>query len=285
MQALKFESIVRRTAASFDASGVFSRPTTAAVQNNLVQASLSVTAKEYLSFSLLSSLVSGLSAFFALLFLGTPPAQSFALSLLFFALLFLCLFKLPAVLKKRRAEVIERDLAIALRAIAVDISLNTPFEKALRNVASSRYEELSRETSRALRDVESSGLSVPDALRQMASRVDSLVVKRACMQLCFTYEHGLKGEGLRKLADELASLQKAKSRQYSAQLSLFGLLFITLSCIVPALFSAYVVVGSAFLELSFTPSDVFFAYVLVFPALDSLVLLYLYSRSPMILTA
>jgi hypothetical protein len=108
----------------------------------------------------------------------------------------------------------------------------------------------------------------------MSGRVDSLELRRAVAQLSLAYAQGSNTEGLRKLADELAALQRAQAREYHARLSLVGLVFIALACIIPSLFAAYVIVGSSFLDLSFTPNEVYLAYLALFPAVDALVLAY-----------
>ncbi|MFH0834926.1 MAG: hypothetical protein V1881_01135, partial [Candidatus Micrarchaeota archaeon] len=114
--------------------------------------------------------------------------------------------------------------------------------------------------------------------------VDSLPVKRAYMQLAFAYEHGASGaEGLRRLADEMIGLQAAKARQYSARMTFFGLLFVSVSCILPAFFSAYAIVGSAFMQMTLSPNDMLLAFCVVFPLMDLAILLYLREKTPRIL--
>ena len=183
--------------------------------------------------------------------------------------------------EKRRAAEIERDLPLFLRSAAVDLQFNTPFERVLESGASG-YGPLSAELRKVCAEIRV-GSSVQRALLNFAKRTNSLSVKRSVMQLVFSYEHGFASEGLRKLADELIQSQRIKSREFAAKQAFFGLLFITLSTIVPALFSAFVIIGSAFLALSFSPADVFIAFLFVFPLLDSAVLFYLNESKPKVL--
>src|SRR3989344_7770363 len=194
-------------------------------------------------------------------------------------------FVLPSFFNRfaqtRKAAEMERDLPLLLRSIAVDLHFKTPFETALENV-SHGYGALSEEFKKISSDVRL-GLSVPEALRRFAQRSSSIGVKRAVAQLVFSYEHGFASEGLRKLADELIQQQRIKSREFAAKQAFFGLLFIAASTIVPALFSAYVMVGSAFLDFTFFATDIVVFFAFVFPLADVAILLYLSEAKPKVL--
>ena len=266
-----------------DASRLFSEKNLRDARRNLAQAGMRVGPQEWLSFSLFASAFLGLVA----AIIGATAATleiAAVLALLVFALLLLLLTRYPAYAKLKRAELVERDLPIALGAISVDLQANTAFERALARTAKGDYGEAGHELRRVLRDVEEGGESMQEALRRAAERVDSLLVKRAYMQLAFAYEHGAPGaEGLRRLADEMIGLQAAKARQYSARMTFFGLLFVSVSCILPAFFSAYVIVGSAFLQLTLSPNDILLAFCVLFPLADLAILLYLREKTPKIL--
>jgi len=268
---------------SLDLSGLISRKSLKKIQQNLVQANIGADAKHYASLGLFVSATAALLAFLSAYYFFSDFIASSAAFFAVFAASLLCFLKYPESRKKGRAEEIERELAIALRSVSIDLQANTPFEKTLRNLARANYGELSSEARKMLGEIELGGKSPQEALKEFADRVDSLLVRRACMQLVFAYEHGLHTEGLKKLADELISFQKVKSQQYAAQMAFFGLLFISVSCIIPALFAAYVIVGSSFLETTFTPSDVLLAFVAVFPLADAAILYYLKAKTPKVL--
>jgi len=274
---------IARKFSGVDASRMFSEKNLRDCRRNLVQAGMRVGPREWLSFSLFAAAFLGLVAAIAGI---TAYAAKVAavLSLLVFAASLLTLTRYPSYAKLKRAELVERDMPIALGAIAVDLQANTAFEKAIARVAKGDYGEAGRELGRALRDVEEGGESVQEAMRRAAEHVDSLLVKRAYMQLAFAYEHGASGaEGLRRLADEMIGLQAAKARQYSARMTFFGLLFVSVSCILPAFFSAYAIVGSAFMQLTLSPNDILLAFCVLFPLMDLAILLYLREKTPRIL--
>jgi pilus assembly protein TadC len=258
-------------------SEFFSEKTRKRIGRNLVQAGIPLEAGEYLSFSLTAGLIS--AAFAALLayYFTEGALESVAVFFASLAVMFLALTQYPSYRKKRRAQEIEAELSVALRAMRVELD-STSFERVLRNAAGG-YGELGKEFLKVVKEIEG-GESVSNSLNNFSQRVDSLLARRAVTQLAFTYEHGGGSEGLKKLSDELASVQKARGKEYAAKLSFLGLVFIAVSTIVPALFSAYVVVGSAFMEAVFTKEQVLAAFLVVFPLLDAAVLFYLRQANP-----
>jgi Flp pilus assembly protein TadB len=279
---MKERTLIERVARQFadvaDFSAIFSPSTKKAVERDIFQADLSVTSRDWLSFSTIASLFAGALSAMAFFYASGEIMASTAVFLACFAAALFVLKNTPGYMKKRRAARVEAELPIALRSIATEITFNSSFEKALSSAK--RYGVLGNEVSKALKEIESGGASVSDALRNLGERVDSLLLKRACAQLVFTYEHGLRSGGLRKLANELIAVQKARSMEYSAKLGFMGLAFIAVACIVPALFAAYAMVGSSFMDLTFSAGQVWIVYVIVFPALDLAILLYLREKAP-----
>ncbi|MEW5955196.1 MAG: type II secretion system F family protein [Candidatus Micrarchaeota archaeon] len=279
------EELAKQVGEIIDLSNLLSRKSLKKIERDLMQANLAADARHYASLALFASTSAGLLTLLAAFYFSSDPLSSIAALFAVFAASLLAFLKYPESRKKSRAEEIERELAIALRSVSIELSASTPFEKTLRNLARAGHGELSSEAKKLLGEIELGGKSPSEALKEFADRVDSLLVRRACMQLVFAYEHGLQTEGLKKLADELVSFQKIKSQQYAAKMAFFGLLFISVSCIVPALFAAYVIVGSSFLETTFMPSDVLLAFVVAFPAADAAILYYLKAKTPKVLAA
>ena len=276
------DAFAKQVGGTADLSRLFPKEFQKKLGKALAQSGMKAEAREYSSFSLLAALFA--TALATILLLASSAAvESVAAAPLFFAAALALALNHPFSRKRRRAALVERDLAIALRTIAVEVSIGVPFERALRAIARGGHGELSRELKRVASDVESGGASVGDALKAFGNRVDSMLTKRAAMQLAFTYEQGTGGEGLRKLADELAALQKNQAKEYSAKMAFFGLAFVAVSCIAPALFSAYVIVGSSFMELIFTPTQIAAAFTIGFPAADLAILYYLKKKTPAVL--
>lgn len=237
---------------------------------------MKTAAGEWLGFSLVSSTVCALAAAAAALALGIGGMIAAAAAAAAFALALASLSGYPARRARERAELVEADLPFALRTLATELSLDSPFERALESAAG--YGEAGREFSRVLAEVRR-GHSFPRALAAMGARVDSVHARRAAAHLAFAFERG-KTEGLRRLADQLTALQREKVRKHAARQSVLGLAFVTVGGIVPAFFGAYAVIGSTFLEAAFAPEQVLLAYLAVFPAADAAILWYLKKTGP-----
>ncbi|MFA6048780.1 MAG: type II secretion system F family protein [Candidatus Micrarchaeia archaeon] len=273
-----FSALVRTLSPARDLSGFFPQSALASTCKALAQSGLPFSAGEYLSFCLAASLLACVAAFLpVLLLLGFSSA--FAFSLLAFGAALFLLLRVPREKARSRALEIERELSMALGAMHASLLFNPDFEKSLEFAARGGFGELSAEFSRVLRDV-SAGVPVNSALSAFADRVDSIHARRAGAQLAFTYDYGLAGDGLQKLASELASLERVRARKHAAKTAFWGMVFIASSCIIPAFFSAYASVGSLFLDTQITPRDVVFAFVFVFPAVNAGILLFIKSRSP-----
>ncbi len=255
------------------------------------------SAREWASASLFVALLAAALAAFVSLAASSEILVALAAAFFVFALVFAAAFNYPRVAAAKRAEEIERDLAVALRAVSLELAAGASFESVLRRetraaargaarAAAGGGSELSKEFSRVLREAERSGLGA--ALSAAGERSASPLVKRAFAQLRFACEHGGKGESaaapLRKLADELVSVQKTRAREFAAKQAFFGLLFVSVACVAPALFAAYVIVGGAFLELSFGAAEVLFAFIVLFPLIDAAILAYLRWKTPKLLS-
>lgn len=259
----------------------FDSETMSRLERDLVQGGVGVRARRYAGFSLVSSAMLSVLAFIPSFFmLGLFSAIGVAF--FSFSVVLLVFLHYPKIAKRKRAESIERDLPLFLRSACVQLSFGKPFESVIESGASG-YGELSRELSRASAEIKR-GYPVQKALAAFSGRVDSLVCQRAALQLAFVYERGFGVEGLRKLADELIERQRFKSRVFAGKQAFFGLLFISASAIVPALFSAYVMIGSSFLSLTFSRADILLAFAVVFPLSDFLILLYLSESKPKVLS-
>ena len=57
-------------------------------------------------------------------------------------------------------------------------------------------------------------------------------------------------------------------------------MFIAVSAIVPALFQSFLIVGSTFMQIDFTPIQIIVMTTMVLPAIDIGVLLYIRSITP-----
>jgi pilus assembly protein TadC len=277
------EKFIVETASIYDFSKSFSKGQLKRLQTELIQAHIEIKSEEWVSFSIIISLfISICTALLTIIITSNPIPAIFSI-IPMFAISFLALFKLPSYQKKKLAEEMERELTIALRTIVIEIKLDLPFEKIINEVSIGNYGKLSGEFQKISREIDA-GESVPDALLNFSQRVDSPFISRVVSQLAFCYEHGTKSEALGKLADEISLLQKTKTREFASKMSFLGLLFIAIACIVPALFAAYIIIGSSFLSLSINEADIYIAYLFVFPLMGLVVLLYIKEKTPKVIS-
>src|SRR3989344_5253593 len=227
--------------------------------------------------------IAALSAWFASALFLEEIALSLVPALLVFALVYCTLLSYPKLRRRKFAALVEKDLPFALLSLAVEIEMNVQFETALGNIARQDYGAVSREFKKIVSEVKDSGASVQEALFSFAERIPSLAVKRAITQIVAAYEQGAGKRSsvpLKKLAHEMLLKQHSESKEFSNKLVVFSLLFIAVSAIVPALFQAFIIVGSSFLALQMSAVQILLIVALLFPALDFAVLLYIRAKTP-----
>ncbi len=195
-----------------------------------------------------------------------------------FILLFLIALSFPATLANRRASMAEAELPTFLRTLSTELLAGVKFEDALKDSA-----ELSRVIKQlvqhALR-LHAEGAPMERALTRATEHIRSYQVQRAFRHLAVVYTSG-KGEGtLRKLADELLTIQRAEARNYSAKVAMSSLLFAASAALIPALFETYVLLGSMIMDIGLTPQQVLVLSAVGFPLLSAMVLLTIYLRTP-----
>ena len=182
-----------------------------------------------------------------------------------------------------RGKKIEKHLPFALMQLSVDLNTGVHFDTALKRIAKSDYGELSKELSLVLSSGKKSGFSTPKILLDLKDRNYSKKLNRVVSQLISIYEHGTQkkpGEIVRRIALEQLSMQKAVSKEYTGKVVVFSLGFIALSAIVPALFQAFTIVGSSFIEIPFDGLQVLLIVAVLFPLIDVSMLFYIKSITP-----
>ena len=219
-----------------------------------------------------------------LVFVGAQLLWSLAFEAILEGLLFslLCagaalyvLCRLPAMKLEERARKIEKHLPFALMQLSVEQNIGVPFASSLERIAGQQYGEFSSGLGRHLFAARICGGSVPEALLAFAQANRSQLLRRAVSQMVSAYEHGQKegaGEPLREMALELLARQKAQAAEFSARMATFSIAFVVVSAVVPALFSAYTIIGSSFMEIPFDAGQVLMIVAIVFPIVDIIML-------------
>jgi len=196
--------------------------------------------------------------------------------------LFLVLIKSPEKRKKKRAGEIEKHLPFALMQLSVELNIGLSFDYCLARISKADYGALSEEVKKAILS-KKTGKSITNALEERAKKTGSLIFKRSVSHLISIYTQGSKntpGETIRRIALEQLSRQKAEAKVFSEKIVMISLAFIVISAIVPALFQAFVVVGSSFMEIGFGDFEVLIITGILFPLLDISAILYIINITP-----
>ncbi len=215
------------------------------------------------------------SALSFLFFIGTGLLFSdwilaFGLALLFFALSLTAGFYLPNFMARRFAATVESDLPLALRALALYLSIKMPLEQALGQLAGEGY--ASSRMWKAVHQSVAAGESVPRALSQTSSAINSMAFTRACTALITYYEEGGTSEPLISLAEELSHQQLSASREQSAKAGIGGLVYVALSSILPAFALVLMVAAGPILDFPSSPPMIWLFFIFMLPLLNALTL-------------
>lgn len=257
------------------------------IGENLKKADIKTPLQLYLQNAFKYSVL--ISIFFWLLWslLFEDIFTGFFATLGFFALLLGLWAYYPVLKKKRKADLIDKELPFGLLNLSIEIGIENRFERALKNVCEKNRNFFGREIEVALLEISEGGVSVQEALINICARVESEPLKRAVMRIITIYEQGgsrkTKSTAIRSIAKEELSVQKSKSKEFSQKLVLYSVLFIVVSAVFPALFQAFIIVGSSFMKLDFSALQVIIIITIVFPLFDIGALLFIKSRTPQFL--
>lgn len=247
---------------------------------DLKKAGISLTEKEFSKKAVKYSLIAGsVSAITFFAFTGIINSVLFGIIAFLLGIFFSK--RIPLMLKQKKAKKVEKHLAFALMAMAVEMNINLSFEKILKNISDGNYGEFSIEIKKTIKEIES-GASIQETLFNLSERTDSKMLKRSISQITSIYEHGSeeKGEPIKQLARELLSRQKTEAKEFTEKMIMYSVVFIVLSAIIPAMFQAFISIGSTFMELDFTGLEVLLITTVFFPAVNLGILLLIKSKTP-----
>ena len=181
----------------------------------------------------------------------------------------------------RRAKEIEAQLVFFLTALRLNLLSGLSLESSLKKVKSEVTGALAKELAKIEKEL-GKGRDVGEALLNSASRIESLEFKRALSHISEVARSGYsrKSDTLKLLCDELIELQKTKMREFSSKLAVLSLMFIAASVIMPALWLAFVIMGSAFFALDVSVLQIWLSVTVIFPTIAVLLLLYIKEKFP-----
>ncbi len=204
------------------------------------------------------------------------PVNSLAFSFLFMIVFYIIVLNIPKYFSKVRSMVVESELPVLLRALSTELAIGIPFESAVHSVS------LLEDKSRVFRqlDAELKNLGPLDAIEKVRSSYDSRLLDKALSHLAFIYSYGYEESGLSKLVDEISSLHKSRIKEFASRSSMMGVLLITVSSVVPALATTYILIGSSFMDVDLSDSDIYLFYIIGLPIVTLGMLLSIRALSP-----
>lgn len=172
--------------------------------------------------------------------------------------------------KRKKQKKVEEDLIFALQSFATQLDTGLSFEECLGK---------EHVFGRVIRDV-GLGASIPQALRNFAATHDSPFIRKSAALLADIYVRGGNGSSLRKISEEQAAVQRSRMKEYSEKLAMFSLAFIICTAVIPALFQAFVIIGSSFMPLQISPAVALFIPIVGFPLLAVAAFVFIVSQRP-----
>ncbi len=179
---------------------------------------------------------------------------------------------------EREIGKIEAEIPNAAMKMAMSLDSGMSFLQSLREVSIGN-DKLAEEMRHVMREIDG-GSSVPLALENSARKVKSREYSKFINRLILLYKFGGNGDSLRKLSKDIVEQRKIELKRYSGKVIMYSLILVSLSSILPAMFLAYLVVGSMFMSIDVTPIDALLIPSLLFPSLNLALILLIQSKKP-----
>lgn len=195
-----------------------------------------------------------------------------------FIIYFFIIFFLYKIKTQNYNRQINKEIPFFLNNLANDLDKNISLKIALENRVDSSL--LGKQIKQVMHKVNDLGYSLSESLITVG--IENNDLKRVFYQIEDILSTGSsnKAEALRTLSSSIIEKHNYQIKNYSTKLSLLSLIYIVVSAIVPALFLMFLLVGSNFLEISFSPLTVIFIIVILFPIIDMFIFLTMKANLP-----
>ncbi|MBU2497247.1 MAG: type II secretion system F family protein [Nanoarchaeota archaeon] len=211
--------------------------------------------EEYFTIALTNALF--LFIFFAILiniiqiFLGIQAiALSFFISFVIAVFIFSNSLIYPRLIVGRRIKNIERNLLPALQDFLAQINSGVPIFNVIVNVSNSNYGEVSKEFTKAVREI-NAGKSQSEALADLGADNPSVFFKRSLWQISNGLTSGANmvtvvKESIKAISDE----QVLQIQEYGSNLSPLSMFYMLVAVIMPILAITFLIVISSLISIS-----------------------------------
>jgi flagellar protein FlaJ len=180
----------------------------------------------------------------------TQMAQALTVSIAYaagVALLVLLLFlRYPKIIAGKKSESIDTYLIFALKEMLLQISSGISLYNAIVNLSKQNYGSVSKEFGLVARDV-NAGMPLFKALEQLADRNASIILRRTVWQLNNAQRAGSSLQGaMRAIIDDATADKRTRIHDFSQELNLWGLLYMTFAVAVPSIGLTMMIILSTF---------------------------------------
>ncbi|MBN2478306.1 hypothetical protein JXB01_03385 [Candidatus Micrarchaeota archaeon] len=173
--------------------------------------------------------------------------------------------KIESIFSERKKNLqMEAEIPFKLRKLGMLLNMKIDFYTALKKI--SGEEGVFSEKLKTYLLSERKGESVLSILTRFAEDSSSENVKRAVSQLITAYQHGSGGEEIKRIGNEMLAVQKYKTREYASKSSVFGLVFLMFTVIIPSFLIIITAVGNFTFESSIDIRLLNLIILLVIPA-------------------
>jgi len=226
------------------------------------------------------ALVSGASLFvisFVGIALVFDTRTSAGIAFVLGSISFLLVYRAPVFVKELKIGKIEKDMPASLQRVAHALEIGSGFEEALLLEPANSYsgKEL-REMARTIKK----GIPPHHAFKIFKRKYQSGFLEKAWNALQAEYERGIDSKILGIIARRESERQSLALKEYSQKLTIYSLVFIAVSALLPALFQTFIIVGSSFMEIPFTPEQYLTIVTVGFPLLNLSVIGFIYYKRP-----
>lgn len=233
---------------------------------DLIDADIENDIQEYLTASFISAAIYFLlGAFFGFLLAyirGISGQLAFFISagigLSFFVLFFALHILYPKIIAKQKSAEIDESLIFALNNIMIQLSSGIGLYDAMANASKAGYGIVSKEFGKIVDDI-NSGMCELKAIEKAALKSKSDYFKKALWQVITSMRSGASLYGaLSSVVDSLNRKQSRAIRNYSAELNLWILIFLSGAAAIPSLGITFVIMLSALGGASIKEIDLVF---------------------------
>jgi len=252
--ALLPPNFLRGLAAKLKNMGGFLSAFFPGLSEELLQAQIDLTTREYASIGLAVGLSNGIIAtLFVLIMSLILKAELFGAAILIGLLVanasFFTLIAYPRILTSKRVRLQENQLIPATRQLLIELKSGVPLFNAMTSI-STGYGEVSLEFRKIVNKI-SGGVPELDALADATRANPSLQFRKVLWQISNALKVGSDvGDSLSSLLSELEKEKIDQIHKYGQELSPWTMVYMLAAVVVPSLGVTMLIVLSSFLTIS-----------------------------------